>query len=367
MSIDWQLEEGSTATPWTPFANLCPITEWTEAKVFIKAENLLPSSLPSNVIKGSFESGYSSINSASNARTFAIPVPKNTNIYVQKKNGDTTSGALALGDTGNIEVGTPIFSAVGFNNSNGQAFNTGDHGWLYIKSDSLEDTEAWFTTRELMVSVGSSRVNYVAPNNGTTREITWQTEAGTVYGCTLTINQDGSVDLKKTVTIVTLNGSQTQNNGKFDGTYNAVARWNLSDQAKAFEAGTIPNALCDKLKAIGSGLIGDFASWANNESYGYSFTIASNGERVGIAIPKSEGITSGAQLNTWLSNNNVTIAYELAIPVTYHLNSIEQLYTLLGVNNIFSDAGDVDVEYVADTKLYIDNKIAEMIASALSA
>ena len=41
--------------------------------------------------------------------------------------------------------------------------------------------------------------------------------------------------------------------------------------------------------------------------------------------------------------------------------------TLQGQNNIWSDAGDVAVEYVADTKLYVDNKIAEMIASALSA
>ena len=49
----------------------------------------------------------------------------------------------------------------------------------------------------------------------------------------------------------------------------------------------------------------------------------------------------------------------LATPLTYQL-SAQEIKSLLGVNNVWSDAGDVDVEYRADTKLYIDKRLAEV-------
>jgi hypothetical protein len=58
----------------------------------------------------------------------------------------------------------------------------------------------------------------------------------------------------------------------------------------------------------------------------------------------------------------VTIVYELATPQTYQLSPIE-VSTLLGQNNIWANCGDVDVEYRADAKLYIN----KMIANALNA
>lgn len=49
-----------------------------------------------------------------------------------------------------------------------------------------------------------------------------------------------------------------------------------------------------------------------------------------------------------------TLVYELATPIEITLTPT-QIETLLGTNNIWSDAGTVDVDYRADTKLYIDN------------
>ena len=49
---------------------------------------------------------------------------------------------------------------------------------------------------------------------------------------------------------------------------------------------------------------------------------------------------------------NATIIYTLATPITYQL-SPHELTTLLGTNNVWSDAGQVTVEYRADPKLYI--------------
>ena len=67
--------------------------------------------------------------------------------------------------------------------------------------------------------------------------------------------------------------------------------------------------------------------------------------------------------------SGVQLCYELAAPITYQLTESEIsgiLETLYGANNIWTDVGTVDVEYPADTKLYIDGKIAEAIAALQS-
>ena len=52
------------------------------------------------------------------------------------------------------------------------------------------------------------------------------------------------------------------------------------------------------------------------------------------------------------------LAYPLATPEVYQVDP-EIVKTLLGVNNIYADTGDVEVTYRADIDLYIAKKIAE--------
>lgn len=67
--------------------------------------------------------------------------------------------------------------------------------------------------------------------------------------------------------------------------------------------------------------------------------------------------------STWISDRDVyvegttpttgaQVVYQLAEPIEYQL-STQDISTLLGDNNIWSDAGDTAVEYPADTKTYI--------------
>jgi hypothetical protein len=62
----------------------------------------------------------------------------------------------------------------------------------------------------------------------------------------------------------------------------------------------------------------------------------------------------------------VQLVYELNTPTEIQLTPQEIVRTLLGENNIWSDGGDVEVEYPADTKMYIDQKITEAIAAAFA-
>lgn len=52
------------------------------------------------------------------------------------------------------------------------------------------------------------------------------------------------------------------------------------------------------------------------------------------------------------------VAYTLATPQTYQLTPTE-VDTLLGINNIWADTGDVTVEYRADTSLFIEGKVPD--------
>ena len=76
----------------------------------------------------------------------------------------------------------------------------------------------------------------------------------------------------------------------------------------------------------------------------------------GVILLNIQGITTIAELNTLLAQTPLVIVYELATPTTIQLTA-SQINTLKGTNNIFSTAGDVSVEYVADIQGYIDKKL----------
>lgn len=61
------------------------------------------------------------------------------------------------------------------------------------------------------------------------------------------------------------------------------------------------------------------------------------------------------------ARGDTDIVYSLATPITYHLTA-PMVRTLLGYNNLISDAGTMEAEYYADIKLYIDSKFEELRA-----
>ena len=79
--------------------------------------------------------------------------------------------------------------------------------------------------------------------------------------------------------------------------------------------------------------------------------VGSNG-RINICGTVKDAFASVDALKSALASNPIQIAYELAEPFEVTLTP-QEVKTLLGTNNIWADAGDVEVEYRADTKLYI--------------
>lgn len=80
-------------------------------------------------------------------------------------------------------------------------------------------------------------------------------------------------------------------------------------------------------------------------------------------------ITSLNDFKTWLNKNPITVVYQLATPTEEDipaelLSQLKELQTYVTTTNVMFDASDVypivDLEYIADTKTYIDNKFKEL-------
>ena len=171
--------------------------------------------------------------------------------------------------------------------------------------------------------------------NDTAYPISWQSEAGTVYGGTLDI----------------LTGVLTVTHGfaEFDGSSDEA--WgNPSAGRCSIE---ISDAIHDGPAARKECLcnIGIYSSGAS--TVGVCFMYTSSGKFFYYA--PAEALTSKSVFMTWLSTHHLQVVYSLNNPLTYQLTP-NQVSTLLGKNLITADAGTISMQYYADTKKYIDDQ-----------
>lgn len=188
--------------------------------------------------------------------------------------------------------------------------------------------------------------------------INWQTEAGTVYGGTLDVVSGVLTVDRAIVDLGTLNWSYLTDlsaprfwcaltNLKSAGSTKGTGDYILSPQHKSAPSGSLTYA--NYFNAI-SGLDGIVSV----------YTTGSN--TTGIVI-KDSSYTDAQTFKTAMSG--VVCCYKLSAPTTYQLTPTE-VKSLLGQNNIWHNCnGNTDAVYKADTKLYIDNKFAELQALIL--
>lgn len=166
---------------------------------------------------------------------------------------------------------------------------------------------------------------------------------------TLTIKEDGSgewVQKVKSVKLTTVLGIGNAN------TDTAYARFDISDSALAnYDTRYVcthfgVNNTTDKLTTEGSFF------YANN-----------------LRCRKS-GLTTKAQWDEWISQNEVIFYYPLATPIVHTLtkeqvDAILKLHTYEGTTLIDTELQNVYVIYAGDTKKYVDEKVSEAVLVAL--
>ena len=165
-------------------------------------------------------------------------------------------------------------------------------------------------------------------SNDETITISWENEAGTIYGGILNVTTGV---LTKTHTLVEFAVADMNNNENYPG-------WRDTGIGEI----------------IGYGINKRITATMN---VGNTFGTNTTGVSSTIYLPTSTYGLTQTQWQEQYPNLTVQIVVEYETPTTYQLTP-HQLSTFLGTNNFWTNTGFTTVNYKADTKLYIDNKLS---------
>ena len=347
-------------TSWTPYSNVCPITGWTGAKVTRTGKNLLNPDASYFAVGREYRYGNGAVSVVRNADgsyhiwTHGNSVRVDLPIYTVNTNTGiiVPEGAYTFTIYGNDAVKSEVHLC-------GSGAGDGLNGMAYFDVEKTATRTAIYGGKPLsylffrifagnpfditvtvQMESGSTATAY-EPYQGSTYDITFPTEAGTVYGGTLDVKSGVLTVDMAIIDLGTLTWKKIGTTG---------SHWRfwayLNDMAYGGEM------LSSQYKHITA-----------TESYLGEIGIASQTSgRNYIAMVTDERFSDAATFKTAMSG--VQLVYELATPITYTLTP-QEIRTLLGTNNIWADTGDTAVVYKADTKRYIDKKFAELQALIL--
>ena len=245
---------------------------------------------------------------------------------------ETTKAHLSVYD-----VGTDTRLNVAYNNTKVSFTleNTTDIA-IVVQNSGLTTSDILTAQLEL----GSTATDF-EPYTGTPISVSWQTEAGTVYG--------GTVDVVTGVLTV------THKSKVYTG--QSSEQWTYSDWTKTltyvfYSAYDVTDAEDNNaLQYCNYIPVTDYGGLRDDDVDGIAFT---GNHYTSIRIQKAL-IASGdsAGIMAYLADHPLEIVYKLRNPQTYQLTP-QQIETLVGQNNVWADTGDVSVTYQASIKRYID-------------
>ncbi len=171
--------------------------------------------------------------------------------------------------------------------------------------------------------------------------------AGTVYGGTLDA-VSGVLTVDKG--FVTLDGTQTIANRNWRATSNSVGwlyPYSVTQNVVPNSSAEVPDVISNRVKTA------SYSAAYNGTENNCVSLVYDTSKVYGLAVRYDNTLlTTDAAINAFLAENPIQVVYSLATPLTYQLTA-QEITSLLGINNVWSDAGDMDVEYRADTRLYI--------------
>lgn len=285
---------------------------------------------------GSFTSYYAEFSVNSTARKIPSVTLEEGKTYVLEIDitSDTEPFNISIG-AGSGSYSRDVYTETGLSN--------GKHSISFTPTSTDLSSGAIMAIRAPRYSSSASRTFSVTSmmvyeaSNRTVIPVSWQTEAGTVYG--------GSLNL--TTGILTVNKQIVVCDGSDDEGWTLLADSSYKYFAPVIAPNTNEIAETSNYMAnkyIFRGMGGTTTSTVTDDKSVYMQ--ASYGR---VWIYDSE-ITSVANLKTSLLSQPLQVVYPLATPQTYQLTP-HQMNTLLGNNNIWADTGDASVTYRADISL----------------
>lgn len=301
--------------------NVRPISGWTGCEINGAGKNLLDPNTFSTTRSGAYTSYWSVIHRPENAIlvwTFedndtSVELPSDCSMLLRTRIGDNSSAYKYLMRNGQL-----LSDANGYESAQFPVV-----AWSKYNQTALDYIAKIFQRYKIMCRVKGTDATYL-PFFGTTIPINWQSEAGTVYGGTLTLNEDGSADLVSEYGFLSLNGTENW-------------AWSVTAQTGAINA----NLNIPAMKSLGNSPLGK-ASYAKNNS-GDSGTLCIrfgwNNRQIYLFNPQNylDGVTDLTSFKAYLAEHPLQISFPLATSSTYHFDSIGQLITFVGTNNIWTD------------------------------
>lgn len=398
-----QIEEGSVATTYEPYENICPITGWTGCNI-VKSRVFTPNQFVKN---GNFES-------TSNWTKLRTTISVENNIIKMQGDGQNSVNGIyqnlstkpighifyatgdvkgdtsvpfhitinyAIANSNNIIVsGTTSTSWETFNgilkyteNSSGN-YNFGyrfvtqtssnripDDSYVYLKNAMIIDLTELFGEQVAEQILAMEQVKsgsgvaiikgffpkeYYPTNNNISPENDGQ---GSLYPITFPTEAEtvygGSLDV--TTGILTVNRVLTTITSVADDpTASYAVKINLPNAYPALTNNIpAPNLLASYLKTVSNNIL------ATTNDNLICTTQTGNNSYIKIV-----GLTTRQEYDDYLSDNPLQVVYQLrdSAVIHYQLTSTE-VTTLLGGNIVSADTGNINISYRADTKTYIDN------------
>jgi hypothetical protein len=349
-----------TDATFAPYSNVCPITGWTGANVTRTGKNLLPNNCTSGSQNG-LTWTVNSDGSVTISGTANNPNSTYTTITFDYANPLTpiAKGSCRLVCSAEASY-NPSISGLRFQND---IYVDG----IYVRT--MQNNESSYPFNGGIISVGTSRLKidngtvipsgtkyypqiefgYTAtsyePYQGDIHSISWQTEAGTVYGGTLNVTT-GELTVDRVLT--TLDGSENWyefGSNQYGQVYSCTLPY-----TKLSQNSSITKIISDKFKIV-SGL--SVVTPTDDET-----GILANGGAITACnfFVRFDFLQNLTAWTTWLSQNPTQVSYLIAEPITYQLSPTE-VKTLPGINNIFADTGDTTAKYWKNSDIanYIDN------------
>ena len=335
------VQESGTPTPSSPKA----ISGFTGANIVVNGKNFIDVSI------GNLESG--TINGSTGATEASNTRVRNTNyhpfpfdyLYEQGYKLTIPNGyklAMRFYDkNGTYIPGTGW--VIGFVPELADYFH--NKGVCYVKfvfakTDDSNITPSDIASIHYQLEVGNQSTTYT-PYNSATTAITWQSDAGTVYGGSLDVTSG-----KLTVThgITTINDCITNRTTSYTNPVFYGAITGLKPQTASVK--------CDYFNVIaGSPSASAFANASSN--YDFAINSANTGSSIQVFL-RYDDYTDVPTLKT--NCGSAVVVYELATPTTYQLTPT-QISAIVGTNNVFTDTnGNTSVVYACSLKDYIDGQ-----------
>ena len=325
--------------------NVRPISGWTGVLICRTAKNLLSS--PFTKGKRISPSNGSLVDDQNGAYTDLIPIPLQrgatitisgilTSLSFFVAAYDVNGNFVGRSGAGKLEIRT--FTADSFTSGTPQS----DLDIVYIRANiyklatdagSIDDID----NMQMQIETGATPTAY-EPYTGATIPISWESEAGIVYGGTLDVTT-GLLSINKVAKV--FNGSEDGWVG--NGAYSVA--YPLGEINGSVDVSTPP--IADYLTSIPQGPVSELGLWQCRYN-----TVGTH-----ILIRGDDAATaSAASWKAYLAEHPLTVIFSLSAPITYQLTPTE-VTTLLGVNNIWSSTGDSAVNYRAEVGLYINRKL----------